>query len=434
MNRTYTLCAVILIAGAAVFRTVEAVPRDGMGEGRDLFYLGLYQEIGLGELESAIGTYRKITDGPLRGSEIAGESLVRKGICFEKLGREAEANKCFSRAIADFSGVPFIKDKALAGKLRLGSQSVTDYVNGGLRRSEQGDLEGAREMFHKALLLEPDNHRIQLRMASVCGKLASIEKSPTRLEEAIRHYEYAVSSDQYVADLAVHRELAECYAKMGQTDEAIKLWQTYLRTKELGEPDRKMADFELELLRESSDYFQERDISRKLKDYLSKGEELTRNGDPLKAAKIYLQAKKDFPQSYIPPYRIAVLYDFFLKKPSAAIKYYNEALIMAPQITAQRARCKMAVLYHEAGDLDSSVMYIDLAISKDLRLVERPLEHKVRLIKSEKSYLDRIKREEEERESEREIREKKRREKIRERQILEQIRKPKNKRKAEKSK
>ena len=181
MNRTYTLCAAILIACATVFRPVEAVPRDGMGEGSDLFYLGLYQEIGLGDLENAIGTYSKITDGPLRGSEIAGESLVRKGICFEKLGREAEANKCFSRAISDFSGVPLVKDKALAGKLRLGSQSVTDYVNEGLRRSERGDIEGAREMFHKALILEPDNPRVQLRMASVCGKLASIEKSLPRL-------------------------------------------------------------------------------------------------------------------------------------------------------------------------------------------------------------------------------------------------------------
>ena len=125
---------------------------------------------------------------------------------------------------------------------------------------------------------------------------------------------------------------------------------------------------------------------------------------------------------------------FFLKKPSAAIEYYNEALIMAPQITAQRARCKMAVLYYEAGDLDSSVMYIDLAISKDLRLVERPLEHKVRRIKTEKSNLDRIKREEEEREKEREILEKKRRADKIARQRFEQLRKLENKRKAEESK
>ena len=407
-----------LLACAAFLLGSPTQARETAVEAHKLFYLGLYQEIGMGDMKAAIETYSRITGG----GEIAGKALYRKGLCYEKSGKDALAINCFSRAIANYPGMPDIRDKALEGKLRLGSQSMSAYVNEGVRRDKRGDFGGAKDMFRRALLMEPDNPFVHLQMASACRKLAIHENSLSQLEVAIRHYEDAAAASEFRTNLAVNRELGECYAKTGRLEEAIKLWQTYLRTRNLEEPDRKMADYELELLRESGDYFQKRDFSRKMKDYLSEAEELTRNGDPSRAVKIYLQAKKEFPQSYILPYRLAVLYELFLKKPNVAIRYYREALNMVPRITAQRIRCKMAVLYYGIGDPDTSVTYIDQCISKDIRFVERELELKVRRIKAEKSNLERIQKEEEEREKSRKMLEKKRREEMRERQILEQIR------------
>ena len=417
-KRRYAVRAALTAACAALLVPSSAPALKDSCDANELFYLGLYQEIGLGDLKGAIETYSRITGG----EEIAGKALFRKGICYEKSGEEMLALNCFNRAITNFPESPDIRDKALEGKMRLGSHSMSDYVNEGVQRDMSGDFTAARDMFRKALLIEPDNPSIQLRLASACRKLAIRENSIPQIKEAIRHYEDAASSNEFRTSLAVNRELAECYAKTDQTEETIKLWQAYLSIPGLVKSDRTMADYELELLRESADYFQKRDISLKMKDCLSEGEELTRNGDPEKAAKVYLQAKKEFPQSYIPPYRLAVLYELFFDKPKAAIGYYREALGMAPKITEQRIRCKMAVLYHGIGDLDTSVTYIDQCISKDIRFVERELELKVRRIKSEKSNLDRIKKEEEAREREREMLEKKRREEMRERHILERIR------------
>ena len=422
VNSTACLFMACLFVCFSFFLPLKLRAQERAAEAYDLLYLGFYQEIGLGDLRSAIKTYSRVADSPLRRSGIAGEALIRKGICLEKLGEEAEAIKCFSRAIADFPESMSIKNKAFAGKLRLGSQSATDYVNEGIRRAERGEYAGAREMFRKALLIEPDNQRILPHMASSCKRLAYLEKSMPRFKEAIRYFEDAVSSEECRTDLSIHLELAECYKKTGAINDAINLWQIYLK-KEPDDADRVMAVFELELLYEASDPLPKSRLPQKLQDYLAEGEEHTRKGKYSKALGIYRSAASLFPKSHLPPCRIAFLYWRFMDKPRTAIEYYRQALTTAPNKTAQMARCRQALIYEEIGEMDKAAACADKCLSNDIRLVEDELEREVLRILADKNKRDKIREEQESRKREERWREKRREEEREKREMLERVRK-----------
>jgi len=366
----------LLIAAAAAPQPGVASPSDIQTlDTSTLFYKGLYQEIGKGDLEAALATYREIAGNPATKSDIAGEALIREGICLEKLGRGEEALACYNKAVERSPGSAAILEKALSEMVVYFSRPAVVMVKGreletlvaeGKKSLDTGAPEEARQKFQNALLIDPDNPDLQVRMAAVCTKLG-------RYKDAALYYTLAMKSQEYMKNRQLQRALAECYENAGEYDSAISLWRSYLESVPSGSQECKMAQREMELLFEARDRPATMAIPWDLTIQLSYAEEQTRKGRYRDAASRYRKAQASFPGNYIPTFMLGLLYDYLYPgkdNVQNAMSCYVDALKSAPPLTAQRLRFRLAQLYEQGGELDKASYYIEQYFSKDIRPVQ----------------------------------------------------------------
>jgi tetratricopeptide (TPR) repeat protein len=340
-----------------------------------LFYRGLYEEVGIGDLEKAIATYRVVVDSAPEGSELAGRALVREGICLEILGREKEALECYDRAVEEFPGSAAMRERVFsemvlflprAAPLPAREKEIGNLIAEGRKCLERGAMEEAKKKFRTALYLEPDDHELQLQMASTCARLGNDR-------EAAFYYNLTLEAEEYRRNFSINRELAQCYRNMEEFESAIKLWRAYRAAGPPDERSEKLAEFELELIQEESENPGRKTIPWKLTVLLARGARQTRDGKYGDARATYRGAMQEFPDSYLPPYRLGVLYEYFIKAegeaPSGA-RSYESTLGKAPPVTAQRLRFKLALLYEESGDVDKASYYIEQYFMRGIRLME----------------------------------------------------------------
>ncbi|MEJ2744488.1 MAG: tetratricopeptide repeat protein [bacterium] len=340
-----------------------------------IFYRGLFQEIGLGELESAIKTYRTKSSPPYKDGRLVGRALIREGICFEKMGREKEALKCYRTAIAQSPDNASLLKKSLremevffprSAPLFARDKELENLIEEGKQYAKRGDLEGAKDKFQKALYLNPDNPTLQLQLASTYKRLG-------RCREAALYYKLALGSDLYRNDPQVYRDLAASHVAAKDAESAIKLWRSYLASGSADNSTRREALFELEMLYEAAYGPLAQVIPQDLETRLEEGAEQTREGHYQEALSTYKVARIKYPKSYLPFYRLGAIYDYLLspkRKYDYVIHYYREALKRAPATTAQRLRYRLALICEEHGDIDNASRYIEQYFSKHIRPME----------------------------------------------------------------
>lgn len=345
------------------------------GDHHVVFYHGLFQEIGLGDLEGAIKTYRTISNPPYEDGALAGKALIREGICFEKMGKEKEALQCYRAAIAQSPDNASLLEKSLSemavffprsAPLFARDKELENLIEEGDKYVMRGDLEGAKDRFQKALYLNPDNPELQLQLASTYKKLG-------QYREAIFYYNLALGSELHRNDPEVYRDLAACYAAAKDAESAIKLWRSYLAGGGADTDARRKALFELELLYEASDRPPGQAVPQDLDARLAEGVEQTREGRYQEALSTYKIARIKYPASYFPFYRLGVIYDYLLnpkQKYDYVLYYYREALKRAPVVTAQRLRYRLALICEEHGDVENASRYIEQYFSKNIRPME----------------------------------------------------------------
>jgi len=377
------LCALCACAAASAGAAQPETPSP-----RVLFYQGLYQEIARGDLEAAITAYRVLRGATPAGNELAAEALIREGICLEKMGRDREAFSCYDRAIAQSPDSAAVVEKAFSEMAIFFSRPAMVHARDkeldGLKEEagrciEKGDHAGARDRFRKALLIDPDNHELQLRMAAVCRRLGEYR-------DAAFYYTMATGAEKYGNDPAVLRELASCYRALDDYDSAIKLWRAYLEGESLGTRKRNMVAYEIELLLEAKEAADPDTLPRGLADLLAQAEAQSRKETYRAASATYQTARAQFPRSYLPPLRLGVLFDYLLEnagkytylairpgsqqREEIAASYYEEAINKAPLVTAQRLRCRLALLYENGHDLEKASYHMAQYFSHDIRPVE----------------------------------------------------------------
>lgn len=357
-----------------VFRG-DALPETGGEDPHDVFYRGLFQEIGLGDLEGAIKTYRAISTPPCKDAALAGKALIREGICFEKMGKEKAAQQCYRAAIAQSPDNATLLEKSLSemavffprsAPLFARDKEIDNLIEEGNQCTKRGDLEGAKDRFQKALYLNPDNAELQLQ-------LASTYKSLGQYREAIFYYNLALGSEPYRNDQAVFRDLAACYVAAKDAESAIKLWRSYLTGSGADSDARRKALFELELLLEAGERPSGQVPPQDLETRLAEGIDQTRAGRYQEALSTYKIARIKHPASYLPFYRLGVIYDYLLdskQRYEYVIYYYREALKRAPPVTAQRLRYRLALICEEHGDVGNASRYIEQYFSKNVRPLE----------------------------------------------------------------
>lgn len=337
-----------------------------------LYYLGLYREIAEGDLAAAVETYRRILLGPLAESDPGGLALIRLGICFEKMGKPSEAIDCYDRAIADFSDRVSVLEPASEGLMRLYAgtpdlprekKELSSLISRGLKRLEEGDTAGAVEILEEAYGLDPDNSYLQYRLASAYRELG-------RFREAVYYYNLAADAPRYRTDFSIRRELAACYRLSGRPDDALRVWERYLRMAPEEKIDKAELEFELSLVYELIDLPPQAVPPGELIRRLGEGEKSTRDGDYRAAGAAYRFARKDFPKSFLPPARLARLHEHLLADSQTAYWYYKEAISKAPEGAAQRLRARLGYLCSKMGDQDKTEAVLKEYFSR----VQRPAE------------------------------------------------------------
>ena len=378
------LCALCVWAAAPVL-AAEAPDSSP----RVLYYRGLYEEIARGDLEAAIAAYHRLRETLPAGNEFASEALIREGICLEKMGRDKEALSCYDRAISQSPDSAAVVEKAFSEMAIFFSRPAMVHARDkelyALREEanrclEKGDHAGARDLFRKALLIDPDNHALQLSMATICKKLGVHR-------EAAFYYALAAGTEKYGNDPAVLRELSDCYRALDDYDSAVKLWRAYLVGESLDDRQRNLVAWEIELLLEAQEGPEI--LPPALADLLAEGEAKTREENYKAAVSVYAKARRGFPSSYLPTLRLGVLCDYLLEddgkyawtsvfksvyrhggREETAAAYYEATLDKAPLITAQRLRCRLAMLYESLGDLEKAAYQIAQYFARNIRPVE----------------------------------------------------------------
>jgi len=114
MSRNWTtIVAGVILTG---FVGAGGVWAEGSGA-EDLFYQGWYAETSEGDLEKAIGFYRKAVEREREEQEVAARAQLQIGACLEKLGRADEAAAAYRTVLDKFGGQRETAEKA-AGRLR----------------------------------------------------------------------------------------------------------------------------------------------------------------------------------------------------------------------------------------------------------------------------------------------------------------------------
>ncbi len=376
-------CACALGACAA-----PVTVRAGTPPPRVLFRRGLYLETARGDLEEAVALYRAIRASLRPGDELVAETLVREGICLEKMGRGGEALACY-RALEGAPNSAAIAEKAFGemaiffsrpAMVHARDKELERLLGEAANCLERGDRPGARDRLRTALLIDPDNKDLQLRLARVCRSLGEYR-------EAVFYYTMAAGAGSYGGDPAVLRELASCYSALDDHDGAVKIWRGYAEGEPAGTRDRRRAAYEIELILEAKEAPDA--LPEGLADLLAQGEAKSRAGRYRAACTVYDQARLRFPASYLPPLRLGVLCDRLLEdsgrdsvsraiggpegrraRLEKAAGYYEEAVDKAPLATAQRLRCRLALLHEQLGDLEKASYHLAQYYSHPVRPVE----------------------------------------------------------------
>ena len=380
------LCAVSAWAAPLAAAAAPADPAP-----RVLYYRGLYEEIARGDLEAAIAAYRRLRDGLPPGNELSSEALIREGICLEKMGRDEEALSCYDQAISQSPDSAAVVEKAFSemavffsrpAMVHARDKEIDALREEAARCIEKGDHAGARDLFRRSLLIDPDNHALQLKMAASCTQLGNHR-------EAAFYYALAAGSEQLRNDPRFLRELTDCHRALGEYDPAIKLWRAYLAGEAPGERQRKLASWEIELLLEADEGADQDPPPPALAELLAAGETRSRAENYKEAVAVYAKAGRRFPGSYLPPLRLGVLCDYLLEddgrfawtvvlgrgyrqggREEVAASFYERTIDKAPLVTAQRLRCRLAVLYESLGDLEKAAYHMAQYFSRNVRPVE----------------------------------------------------------------
>jgi tetratricopeptide (TPR) repeat protein len=99
-------------------------------------------------------------------------------------------------------------------------RKVDALLNGGTLSYERGNLEKARDYFHRAVKVEPESALAHFNLGSVLDELGE-------REEARQHLRHAVQLDPHYSD--AHYNLAYVCEKLRALPEAREHWQTYIQ-------------------------------------------------------------------------------------------------------------------------------------------------------------------------------------------------------------
>ncbi len=112
----------ILYLGAVILAS-SAAYADDAGQ---MFQEGLFAEHGLGDLDKAIGLYEEAFKKEYEDDELAAKILLRLGICYEKVGRDADAKDAYQQIAWRFPAQEPMSDEATK-RLRDLSSGLAGY-------------------------------------------------------------------------------------------------------------------------------------------------------------------------------------------------------------------------------------------------------------------------------------------------------------------
>jgi len=99
------------------------------------------------------------------------------------------------------------------------------HYNLGLIHQNRGELDQARERFHRAIDIDPDE-------VDAHYQLGRIARAQNRLAEAIGHFEQVVQRDQYHAQNEIWREIGATYVAAGQFADGREALEKFLDRRE----------------------------------------------------------------------------------------------------------------------------------------------------------------------------------------------------------
>jgi len=86
-----------------------------------MFQEGLFSEYGTGDLTKAIEFYERALQSGYEDEELAAKTLLRVGICYERVGRDEDAKKAYQQIISRFPAQKGVLDEAIKRLQRLSS-------------------------------------------------------------------------------------------------------------------------------------------------------------------------------------------------------------------------------------------------------------------------------------------------------------------------
>ena len=127
-------------------------------------------------------------------------------------------------------------EKVLEDLIKLTPDDPTVNNDLGYLYADQGkNLDKAEEMIRKAVAAEPDN-------AAFLDSLGWVLYKNEKYEEAITHLKKAIELLGEEEDSTIYGHLGDCYAALGNEEEARKAWETALKIeKEKEEPSDKQV-------------------------------------------------------------------------------------------------------------------------------------------------------------------------------------------------
>lgn len=129
-----------------------------------------------------------------------------------------------------FTGIVSTQRARAAFKQNLEAATINPrdssaHYNLGLIHQNRGELDQARERFHRAIDIDPDEIDSHYQL----GRIA---RSQNRLPEAITHFEEVVQRDDYHAQHEIWREIGATYIGAGQFSDARDALQRFLDRRE----------------------------------------------------------------------------------------------------------------------------------------------------------------------------------------------------------
>jgi tetratricopeptide (TPR) repeat protein len=90
------------------------------------FQDGLFLEYSTGDLEKAIESYEKVLRNGYADEELSAKTLLRLGICYERVSRDEDAKNAYQQIISSFPGQRNALDQAIKRLQKLSSGLVGD--------------------------------------------------------------------------------------------------------------------------------------------------------------------------------------------------------------------------------------------------------------------------------------------------------------------